>query len=114
MRQASDRDLKTHVKKMLTTCLARAALCSLLCGASTVAIAAAPLTLSDQQLDRVSAGLQQSFSSAFAYALSGFAVTVSQTSALGTDFFRWTDSTSAGIAAGFGVGATATAGTVFH
>lgn len=110
MRQAIGLD----TKKILPPCLLRVALGGLLCCAAGVASAAEPVTLTDQQMDGVSAGSQQSYSSAFASALLGFATTASQTNAFSSGLIKWTGATSTGVAAGFGAGALAGAGTIFR
>ena len=101
-------------KKTIPSCLLRVALGGLLCCAAGVASAAATVALTDQQMDRVSAGIQQSYSSAFASALLGFATTASQTNAFSSGLIKWTGATSTGVAAGFGAGALANAGTIFR
>ena len=110
MRQALNRD----TKKSTAPCLLRGVLGGLLCCAAGMASAVEPVPLTDQQMDRVSAGSQQSYSSAFASALLGFATTASQTNAFSSGLIKWTGATSTGVAAGFGAGALADAGTVFR
>lgn len=110
MRKAIERDRK----KPVTPCLLRVVLSGVLLGAVGVASAAGPEILTDKQMDSVSAGFQQSYSSAAASALLGFATTVSQTTAFSSGPVTLTGSTSAGVAAGIGAGALAGAGTIFR
>ncbi|MBC7514317.1 MAG: hypothetical protein H7234_07770 [Herminiimonas sp.] len=110
MRQA----INQGTKKPVAPRLLRIALGGLLCCATGVASAAETVTLTDQQMDRVSAGSQQSFSSAAASALFGFATTASQSNAVSSGLIKWTDATSTSVAAGFGAGALANAGTLFR
>lgn len=103
-----------ETQKPMKSTLLRAAVTGLLLGAASVASAAEPVTLTDRQMDSVSAGYQRSYSSASASALAGFATAGSQTTAFSNGPVKVTGSTSAGVAAGIGAGATANAGTVFR
>lgn len=101
-------------KKSMKTDLLRMGLTGLLLCAAAAASAAEPVTLTDKQMDSVSAGYQRSYSDASASALFGFATTASQTTAYSNGPVSLTSSTSTGLAGGIGASAGAGAGTVFR
>ena len=80
-----------------------------LSAASAVSGASEPLALSEQQMNSIAAGSQQSTSIATAMAQLGLATTISQSTALTAYGIQYTSSTSIGLAAGIGAGAQAAA-----